>query len=138
MAAEVRKVGSYSAQVANKAGEGARVLGALRDAGVNLVAFWGYPVGRGRARLEFVPENEASFLAAAKQAKLKLSKKRDAFCVQGDDQPGAVADVMAKLAAAKINVEAVQGASAGSGRFGAVLSMSPAGTRKAAGVLGVA
>jgi len=33
MAEEVRLVEHYSASIANKVGEGARVLGALRDAG---------------------------------------------------------------------------------------------------------
>ena len=32
----------YSVSVLNKPGEGARILGALRDAGVNLIAFWSY------------------------------------------------------------------------------------------------
>ena len=41
MAEEIRVVEHYSASILNKVGEGARVLGALRDAGVNLIAFWG-------------------------------------------------------------------------------------------------
>ena len=49
MAEEVRVVEHYSASIANKVGEGARVLGALRDGGVNLIAFWGYKHGEGRA-----------------------------------------------------------------------------------------
>jgi hypothetical protein len=36
MAEEIRVVDHYSASILNKVGEGARVLGALRDAGVNL------------------------------------------------------------------------------------------------------
>ena len=35
MAEEIRVVDHYSASILNKVGEGARVLGALRDAGVN-------------------------------------------------------------------------------------------------------
>ncbi|MGA8677939.1 MAG: hypothetical protein WA603_21240 [Candidatus Acidiferrales bacterium] len=42
MAEEIRVVEHYSASILNKVGEGARVLGALRGAGVNLIAFWGY------------------------------------------------------------------------------------------------
>jgi hypothetical protein len=52
MADDIRVVDHYSASIPNKVGEGARVLGALRDAGVNLVAFWGYKHGEGRAQLE--------------------------------------------------------------------------------------
>jgi hypothetical protein len=136
MGEDIRQVELYSVTCKNKAGEGARVLAPLRDAGVNLIAFWGYPTKGGRARLDFVPENGASFLAAAKQAKLKLGKKQTAILVQGDDRPGAVADILEKLAAAKINAEAVQGVCGGAGRFGAVLFLTPAAARRAAGVLG--
>jgi hypothetical protein len=52
MAEEIRVVEHYSASIANKVGEGARVLGALRDGGVNLIAFWGYKHGAGCAQLE--------------------------------------------------------------------------------------
>ena len=45
MAGEIREVEHYSASILNKVGEGARVLGALRDPGVNLIAFWGYQSG---------------------------------------------------------------------------------------------
>lgn len=137
MAEEVRQVEHFSALVPNKMGEGARILGALRDAGVNLIAFWGYPSGAGRARVEFIPENGATFVAAAKQAKLKLSKKSPAFYILGDDRPGAVADVLAKLAAARINVGAVQAVCGGAGRYGAIVFLPPAAVRKAATALGV-
>jgi hypothetical protein len=40
MAEEVRQVEHYSASIPNKVGKGARVLRALRDGGVNLIAFW--------------------------------------------------------------------------------------------------
>jgi hypothetical protein len=136
MAEEIRQVEHYSTTCKNKAGEGARVLGPLRDAGVNLIAFWGYPSKRGRAQLELIPENGEALVAVAKQAKIKLSKKRTAFLIQGDDRPGVVADILAKLAAAKINADAVQGVSAGAGRFGVVLFLTPAAARKAAGILG--
>jgi hypothetical protein len=97
----------YSASILNKVGEGARVLGVLRDAGVNLIAFWGYKHGPGRAQLEFIPEGSATFASAAKQAELRL-RKRTALFIHGDDRPGAIADMLAKLAGADINVAALQ------------------------------
>ena len=107
MAEEIRVVEHYSASILNKVGEGARVLGVLRDAGVNLIAFWGYKHGPGRAQLEFIPEDSATFVAAAKQAKLRL-RKRMALFIHGDDRPGAIADILAKLGGANINVVALQ------------------------------
>ncbi len=136
MAETIRQVEHYSAAIANKVGEGARVLGALRDAGVNLIAFWGYARGAGRATLEFIPEDGVAFVAAAKSAKFKVTKKQIAFYIHGDDRPGAIADVLAKLAAAKINVGAVQAVSGGAGRYGAVVFLPQAAVGKAANALG--
>ena len=47
MAKEIRVTEHYSASIANNIAEGARVLGALRDVGLNLIAFWGYKHGEG-------------------------------------------------------------------------------------------
>ena len=137
MADEVRVVDHYSASILNRVGEGARVLGALRDAGVNLIAFWGYKRGAGRAQLEFIPEDSATFVAAAKQAKLRL-RKSTALYVYGDDRPGAVADVLAKLAGARINVAAVQAVCGGGGSYGTIVFLPEGAARKAASVLSAA
>jgi hypothetical protein len=137
MAEEIRVVDHYSASITNKVGEGARVLGALRDAGVNLVAFWGYKHGAGRAQLEFIPENSATFVSAAKQAKLRL-RKSTALYVHGDDRPGAIADILAKLAGARISVAAVQGVCGGGGSYGTIVFLPEGAARKAASVLGAA
>jgi len=135
MAEEIRQVEHYSASIPNKVGEGARVLGALREAGVNLIAFWGYPAGKGRAQLEFIPEHGGVFIAAAKQTKLKV-RKSIAFYIHGDDRPGAVADILKKLADARISLGALQAVCGGAGTYGAVIFLSPAAARKAATVLG--
>lgn len=136
MAGDIRQVEHYSVSIPDKVGEAARVLRALRDARVNLIAFWGYQYRAGRGQLEFIPENGAAFVAAAKQAELKLSKKRTALYFHGEDRPGAVADVLEKLAAAHINLGAVQAVCGGAGRYGAVLFLPPASARKAASILG--
>ena len=105
MAETVRKVEYYYVTVPNRPGEGARVLDALRDAGVNLVAFHAFPAGR-RAQLDFVPEDPRALKAAARKAKLPLSPRKTAFLIEGDDRPGAVADLLDKLAAAGVSVPA--------------------------------
>ena len=137
MAESNRQVEHYSASIANKVGEGARVLGALRGAGVNFIALWGYARVGGKATLEFIPDNGTALEAAAKGAKLKLTKKQIAFHVHGEDRPGAIADLLAKLAAAKVNVGAVQAVCAGAGQYGAVIFLPQAAVGKAAKVLGV-
>jgi len=137
MAEEIRVVEHYSASILNKVGEGARVLGALRDAGVNLIAFWGYKHGTGRAQLEFIPEDSATFVAAAKQAKLRL-RKSTALYIHGEDHPGAIADILTKLAGARINVAAVQAVCGGGGSYGTIVFLPPDAARKAAAILAAA
>ena len=56
---------------------------------------------------------------AAKQG-WKLSKTRQGFLVQGDDEPGAVLKVVQRLADAKINMVAADAVSAGHGRYGMI------------------
>ena len=135
MAEEIRQDEHYSASIPNKVGEGARVLGELREAGVNLIAFWGYPSGKGRVRLEFIPEDGGVFVAAAKQTKLKV-RKSAAFYVHGDDRPGAIADILKKLADAHISLGAMHAVCGGARTYGAVIFLSTAAARKAATVLG--
>lgn len=132
----VTKVDHYSASIANRIGEGARVLGALRDAGVNLIALWVYPFGPGQAQIEMIPETSAGFAKAAKKAGLTLAAKQTAFFVNGKDRPGVVADCLRRLAAAEINVGAVQAVCGGGGRYGTVIFLPQADVRKAAQALG--
>ena len=137
MTETIRKVDYFYIKAADKPGEGARVLKALRDEGINLLAFSGFPQGR-KAQIDFIPENSVAFEAAAGRAGLKLSKKKSGFLVQGDDRPGAVAGIMEKLADAKINVTAIDALSAGGGRYGAILWVKPKDVARAAKALGAA
>ncbi len=100
MAEVVRRIDYYYASVPDKPGEAARILSVLHQAGVNLLGFTGFPEGARKAQLDFLPEDPAAFAKAARQAGLKLSKKKAGFLIQGDDRPGAVAELMGKLAAA--------------------------------------
>ena len=135
MSDTVTLVDYYYTMVPDKVGEGARILGALRSAGINLTAFSGFPEGR-RVQLDFVPVDAGSFLAAAKAAKVKLSRPKKAFLINGDDRPGAMAEIHAKLAGAKVSVTAADAVCAGAGRFGAILWVKQKDVKKAATALG--
>src|SRR5437773_1494841 len=87
MADTIRIAQYFYVDVPNQAGIGASMLATLRDAGVNLLAFSGFPSGR-RAQIDFVPEDVAAFRAAAKAAKWKLVGPKKAFLVSGADRPG--------------------------------------------------
>ena len=125
------KLEYYSVVVPNKPGKGAQVLSALKEAGVNFVAIWGYPAGKSKSRIDLVAEDAAGLKKAAKQLKIELGKKQTAFHVTGEDHPGAVAEVLDKLAAKDINVFAVQALCAGNGRFGALIQVDPDDVKKA-------
>lgn len=131
----IRVVDYYYTTTPDKAGEGARLLGTLREARTNLLALSAFPSKR-KTQVDFVPSDAASFLATAKAAKIKLSRPRKAFLIQGDDRIGALQEMLAKLAAAKIGVTAVQGIAAGGGRFGAILWVDQKHVKKAATALG--
>jgi hypothetical protein len=125
------KLDYYSVVVPNKAGKGAKVLKSFQEAGVNFIGIWAYPVGKRKSRIDLVVEDPAGLKKAAKQLKIELGKKHTAFHITGEDHPGAVAEVLAKLAAKEINVFAVQALCAGNGRFGALLQVAPDDVKKA-------
>lgn len=135
MADIVRKVAYFAMDVPNRPGEAARVLGALADAGVNLLAFSGFPSGR-RAQLDFIPEDIAVFKKAATAAKIKTRPQKFGFLIQGEDRKGAVADLLKPLAEKNINVTAIDAVSAGAGRYAAILWVEPKDVNKAAKALG--
>jgi len=134
MAETIRRVQYFYVMAPDKAGEGARALQTLKNAGVNLLAFSGFPVGK-RAQLDFIPENPVAFRAAAKRAKWKVVGPKTAFLIEGDDRTGVCAEILGKLAEAKINVTASDAVVAGAGRFGAILWVKPRDVSKAAKVL---
>ncbi len=129
------KLDYYSVVVPNKPGKGAHLLTALKEAGVNFVAVWGYPVGKNKSKFDLVAEDPALLKKAAKQLKIDLSKKQTAFHVAGADQPGAVAGLLAKLADKKINVTAIQAVAGGAGVYGALIQVDPDDVKKAAKAL---
>jgi hypothetical protein len=135
MADIIRKVAYFAMDVPNKPGEGARVVGKLAEAGVNLLAFSGFPSGR-KAQFDFMPEDVAVFRKAVKLAKIKTRPQKFGFLARGDDRKGAVADLLKRLAAKNINVTAIDAVSAGAGRYAAILWVNPKDVNKAAKALG--
>lgn len=135
MADVVRKVAYFAMDVPNRPGEAARVLRALADAGVNLLAFSGFPSGR-KSQLDVIPEDIAVFKKATKVANVKTRTQKIGFLIQGEDRKGAVADLLRPLAEKKINVTAIDAVSAGAGRYAAILWVKPKDVNKAAKVLG--
>jgi hypothetical protein len=136
MADTVRSVEYYYATVSDEPGEGHRILSALEDGGVNLLAVLGFPLEGGRSQVDLVPEDPETLKDAAAAAGITLSGAKRAFLVQGEDRVGAVAAITAKLAEANVNVTAIAAAAAGAGRYGMVIWVPPADHERAAEALG--
>ena len=132
----VRKVSYCYPIVPNRAGQGARVLGEITRAGINLLACSGFPAGGGRSQLDLVVEDVGPLRRVARQNGWRLSKIKRGFLVQGADRVGAVHRHLQKLADAGINVTAADAISAGQGRYGMILWVKPRDYARAAKALG--
>jgi len=135
MAESIKVAQYFKVQVPDKAGEAVKMLDAIKGAGVNLLAFSGFPRGK-KAQLDFVPEDPARFKEVAKYNKWKVQGPKSCFVVQGDDRVGALADVLGRLVDARINVTAAEAISAGMGRFAVLIFVKPGAVKKAAVALG--
>jgi hypothetical protein len=135
MSDTLRKVDYFYVMVPNTPGKGAKILADLAAAGVNLLAFSGFPSGR-RAQLDLIPEDSAALKRAAKKLGLDLSARKTGFLYQGDDRVGAMTGVLGTLAKGRVNVTAVDAVASGKGRFGAIFWVKPQAVAKAARLLG--
>jgi hypothetical protein len=134
MADAIRVVDYFYVIVPNKPGEGARLLETLRQERVNLLAFSAFPSGR-KSQADFIPEDPAAFRAAAKKAKWKVKGPKKGFLVTGDDRVGAIADLVGRLGAAKVNVTALDAVSV-HGRYGAIFWVAGKDLKKATKLVG--
>jgi len=131
----IKQVDYFHVAVADRPGEGARLLATFERAGINFLAFSGFPRGLHAAQFDFVPEDTDAFIKAAKAARVVLSEKKTAFLIQGSDSPGRVAEMASKLAEAEINVIAAQVLCAGGGRYGGIVWVAQADVAEAAKAL---
>lgn len=135
MGDRVRKISYCYIKVPNRAGQGDKVLGQLREGGVNLLAYSGFPIGGGKAQLDFVPDNMPAFRRVARKNGWRVSKAKKGFLIAGNDQIGAAHRHISRLAGAGINITAADAVAAGKGRYGMILWVRPNQYNRAARVL---
>jgi len=136
MAEKIRRADYYYVHAPDKPGEGARILGALKEAGVNLLSLTAFPDGKGTTQIDFVTENAEALAKAIKGLGLRLSDKKRAFFIQGDDRPGAAAEIFKRLADAGVNVHAANASAGAKGGFGMIVWVRPENYDRAAKALG--
>lgn len=121
MAYTARKMNYCYVTVNNRAGSCASILGQIKAAGINLMAFSGFPTGGGKAQIDLVAERLNGIQKLARQNNWKLSKPKKGVLIQGSDEVGAIEKHVRKLAKANINVTAADAVAAGKGRYGMIL-----------------
>jgi hypothetical protein len=137
MADKIQRVNYYIGEIPNKVGEGARLLNAVKDAGVTLTGFLGYSKSPRKGEAILIVDDKAPNLAPiAKKAGVALGKKQKGFLATGADRPGVGAELLGKLAGKGINVVSMHALCSGAGAYGALIVVPSADFRKAARVLG--
>ena len=132
--ATAKKIDLLTIKLDPKPGALAQVMGAFREAKVNVTASWGYQMGPGEAQAHFFTGD----FDRAKQALTKLGKTpktEAAFWVEDADQIGNYHTVLQKMAKAGINIEATDAFAIG-GKFATVIFVAEKDVPKAAKALG--
>ncbi len=109
----------FSVNLPDEPGELSRLTAMLREAGINLVALWGYGPGTGEARFYCVPEQAEQFRSFAKTAGFEVQEGKTLY-LSGTDEGGALVETLQRIAAAGINLQAIE-AVAIRGEFGCFL-----------------
>lgn len=135
MSYRARKVNYCYITASNRPGIANNILKEIKEAGINLLAFSGFPAKAGKGQIDLVAEKLSGIRKLAKKNGWKLSKSKKAFLIQGTDKTGAVAEPIGRLAKAKINVTAADAVAAGKGRYGMILWVKPKVYGKAAKAL---
>ena len=127
MAARIRPITLWRAEVDHQPGMLAQTLEPLASAGADLQAVMGYrlPGGRGRAAIEVFPVAGAKSLSAAQAARLSESGI-SALQVEGDNRSGVGYATAKALAGAGINIDFFLALVSGS-RYTAVIGFESRG-----------
>lgn len=137
MAFTITRCDYYYATVRDELGAAYRVLSALAERGVNLLAFTAVPSGPDLAQFALFPEDSNLLVAEARAAQLPLEGPHHAFLVQGDDELGALAGVHERLLEVGVDIYASAGVTDGRGSFGYVVYVREDQFERAASALEV-
>lgn len=123
MAMIATRVKHFAVDTEDKPGVLAKLAKQLRDAQVNLQGLWGFGVGPGKAQIFLVPENATKTKEGLQKLGFQV-KEGTCFHLQGEDRAGALCETLEKIAAAGLNVHAID-AIAVKGHMGGYLWVKP-------------
>jgi len=133
----INRVDYFYTTVKDQPGEAYKLLSALADLGVNLLAFNAIPLGSAGAQVSLFPEDPTLLTSIAKKAGITLDGPNPALLIQGDDNVGVLAEIHQKLFAADINVYSANCVTTGKGTFGYLVYLRPDEYDKALSALGM-
>ncbi len=113
----------FAVSLPDRPGELARLASMLREADVGLVGLWGYGPGQDKARFYCVPERAEQFRNFTRSAGLDVTEGTT-FYLTGADRPGALVEWLDKIAAAGINLQAIEAVGI-QGEFGCFIWANP-------------
>ncbi len=132
-----RRIEYFYVNVRDELGAAYRVLAALAEQGVSLLAFTAVPSGVDRAQFAIFPDDPGRLVAEARLAQIELEGPHHALIVQGDDELGGLAHVHERLFKAGVDVYASTGVSDGHGAFGYIVYVREDQFEHAAEALGL-
>lgn len=131
----INRVDYFYTTVKDQPGEAYKLLTALADLGVNLVAFNAVPLGSSGAQFSLFPENTELLMSVANKANINLQGPNPALLIQGEDEIGALAEIHEKLYNANINIYSGNCITSGRGTFAYLVYLRPDEYQKALEVL---
>ena len=125
MPSTIRRVDYFYTTVPDRPGQAYELLTQLAKQGVNLLGLNAIPMGPDATQLTLFPHDSNVLTSAAQRANIELNGPHRALLVQGDDEMGALASVLAKLADAGVNVYASYAVADGKGHYGNIMYVRP-------------
>jgi prephenate dehydratase len=125
MASTIRTVESFTTTIPDRPGQACELLSQFARLGVNLVGLTAIPMGPESTWLTLYPSDSNLLLTAAKRLNVLLNGPHHALLVQGDDEMGALAGVLTKLAEAEVNVFGSFAVTDGKGHYGNIINLRP-------------
>ena len=130
----VRRVKCFSLSVEHKSGVISEIAKKLKEFDVDLTALWGFGMGSDRAEIICQPTNGGQFKKAAESAGWTI-REGSAFEITGEDQVGALVEMLDNVATKGVNLEAVNVVAVG-GQFGGCIWAQKGEDEKLGKILG--